>query len=98
MQYIITAYDGENKLEKRMEVRPRHLENMSEIKGKVLCAGGLLDEEGKMKGSVLILDFESKNDLDEYLSSEPYIVEHVWERVEVEPMNVVLLDGKKVGK
>ena len=58
MQFIIKAYDGENMLEKRMAVRPRHLENISKVKGKVLCAGGLLDEEGKMKGSVMIMDFE----------------------------------------
>ena len=51
MQFIITAHDGEGMLAKRMEVRPQHLENMGKIKGKVLCAGGLLDEEGKMKGS-----------------------------------------------
>ena len=98
MQFIIKAYDGENMLEKRMAVRPRHLENISKVKGKVLCAGGLLDEEGKMKGSVMIMDFESKALLDEYLSSEPYIIEHVWEKVEAEPMNVVILNGEKVGK
>ncbi len=98
MQFIIKAYDGENMLEKRMAVRPRHLENISKVKGKVLCAGGLLDEEGKMKGSVMIMDFESKAMLDEYLSSEPYIIEHVWEKVEAEPMNVVILNGEKVGK
>ena len=46
MQYIIRAYDGENMLNKRMEVRPRHLENMAKVNGKVICAGGLLDEEG----------------------------------------------------
>ena len=39
MQFVITAYDGEGMLEKRMEVRPDHLANMSKIKGKVLCAG-----------------------------------------------------------
>lgn len=98
MQYIITAYDGEGMLEKRMEVRPRHLENMSKVNGKVLCAGGLLDDEGKMKGSVLVMEFETKEDLDQYLESEPYIREKVWERVTVENMNVVLLNGEKVGK
>ena len=97
MQFVITAYDGEGMLEKRMEVRPDHLANMSKIKGKVLCAGGLLDEEGKMKGSVLVLEFPDRAGLDEYLESEPYIREKVWEKVEVETMNVVILGGKKVG-
>ena len=97
MDFIITAYDGENMLDKRMEVRPRHLENMGKINGKVICAGGMLDEEGKMKGSVMIMDFEDRAALDEYLKTEPYIVENVWEKVNVERYNVVLLNGEKYG-
>ena len=53
MQFLIRAYDGPGMLEKRMEVRMRHLENLAKVRGKILCAGGLLDEEGKM----LILGF-----------------------------------------
>ena len=98
MQYIIRAYDGENMLDKRMEVRPRHLENMGKINGKVICAGGLLDEEGKMKGSVMILEFDDAKFLDDYLASEPYILEKVWEKVDVESINVVIVNGEKVGK
>ena len=67
MQFVIKAYDGAGKLERRMEVRPRHLENMAKINGKVICAGGLLDEEGKMKGSLMVMEFESRAVLEEYL-------------------------------
>ena len=98
MQVIIRACDGENMLEKRMAVRCRHPENLSRIEGKILCAGGLLDEDGKMKGSVLVMDFPGRQALDRYLSTEPYIQEKVWEKVEVENMNVVILNGEKVGK
>ncbi len=98
MQFVITAYDGAGLLEKRMEVRPRHLENMSKIDGKVICAGGLLDEEGKMKGSVMIMEFENREGLDAYLKSEPYIQEGVWEKVGVEQLNVVLVNGEKYVK
>ena len=98
MQFIITAHDGANMLEKRMAVRPRHLENLGRINGRVICAGGLLDSAGKMKGSVMIMEFDSRDELDQYLNSEPYIIEHVWEKVEVEPINVVIVNGEKVGK
>lgn len=98
MQFVIRAYDGENKLAKRMEVRQRHLDNMAKVNGKLLCAGGLLDDEGRMKGSELVIDFDSRALLEEYLKSEPYITEGVWEKVDVERMNVVFLDGKKVGR
>ena len=94
MQFVITAHDGENMLERRLAVRARHLENMAKVKGKVLCAGGLLDGEGKMKGSVLIVDFENRAALDAYLAGEPYVVEGVWEKVEVEVMNVVVVNPK----
>ena len=95
MQFMIKALDGEGKLEKRMEVRPRHLEGMKKLGKQIVCAGGLLDEEGKMKGSVLILDFPDRKALDEYLANEPYMRENVWEKVEVEAMNVVLVNGAK---
>ena len=97
MQVLIRAYDGENKLEKRMEVRGRHLENMARVDGRVICAGGLLDEDGKMKGSALILEFAGREQLEAYLASEPYILEHVWEKIEIEPMNVVILNGERAG-
>lgn len=97
MQYMIKAYDGKNMLERRLAVRPRHLENMAKVPGKVICAGGLLDGEGKMKGSVLIMDFQREELLRQYLDSEPYLKERVWETVEVEPMNVVIVNGEKAG-
>ena len=89
MQFIVKAYDGEGMLERRLAVRPRHLEGMAKLGAHVICAGGLLDEEGKMKGSALILDFPSREELDAYLAEEPYVQEHVWERIEVDRMNVV---------
>lgn len=90
IQYVITAYDGKGMLGKRMEVRPRHLEGMAEMGDRIVCAGGLLDEEGKMKGSVIVAKFENREELDAYLAREPYVTEHVWEKIEIERMNVVI--------
>ncbi|MBR2571387.1 MAG: hypothetical protein IKE30_04590 [Clostridia bacterium] len=98
MQFLITAYDGAGMLERRMAVRPRHLENLQKVNGRILCAGGLLDDQGKMKGSALIMEFASKGALEDYLKSEPYITERVWERVTVEPMNIVIAGGEKAGR
>ena len=89
-QFVVRAYDGKGMLEKRLEVRPRLLEGMERIRQHVVCAGGLLDDEGKMKGSMLVMEFENRQELDEYLANEPYVQEHVWEKIEVEPINVVI--------
>ena len=82
MQFVITAYDGEGMLAKRMEVRPLHL----------------VDDEGKLKGSALIMEFQNREELDEYLANEIYVKEHVWDKITVERMNVVYDHGEKVGK
>lgn len=95
MQFIIKAYDGPNMLDKRMEVRPRHLAGMAKLGKQIICAGGLLDEQGKMKGSALVMEFPDRAALDEYLAGEPYVVEGVWQKIEVEILNVVLVNGEK---
>lgn len=95
MQFIIRSLDGEGVLEKRMEVRPRHLAGMEKMQDRVICAGGLLDEDGKMKGSVLVVDFPDRAAVDAYLAEEPYVVEHVWEKIDVERFNAVIVGGAK---
>lgn len=94
MQFIVKAYDGKGKLDKRMEVRSRHFEGIQRMSSHVICAGAILDESGKMKGSLLVLEYDSRAELDEYLANEPYVLEQVWETVEVEQMTVAILDGK----
>lgn len=98
MQFVITAYDGAGMLDKRMEVRPLHLEGMERLKSHLIAAGGLLDVEGKLKGSVLIMEFQSREEVEAYLASEIYVTERVWEKITVERMNVVYAHGERVGK
>ncbi len=43
----------------------------------------------------LVMEFENRAALDEYLKNESYVVEGVWKKVEVEMMNVVLVNGEK---
>ena len=95
MQFIVKAYDGKGMLEKRMEVRPRHLEGMAKLGKHIVCAGGLTDEAGKLKGSVVIVDFADEAGVKDYLANEPYVIEGVWEQITCEPLNVVLVNGEK---
>ena len=98
MQFLVKAYDGAGKLEKRLEVRARHLEGMKALGDKVIAAGGLLDEEGKMKGSALVMEFDEKAQVEEYLENEPYVAAGVWQDIRVEVLNVVIRQGEFVKK
>ncbi len=48
-----------------------------------------------MKGSLLVVEFVDRAALDAYLAHEPYVMEGVWQDIEVETMNVVLVNGEK---
>lgn len=87
MHYIVHAYDYPSNLDHRMAVRPAHLDYVRALKakGQFILGGALLDPEGRMIGSMLILHVESDEQLQEYLRTDPYIVENVWEKIDVKP-------------
>ena len=97
MQFVINAYDGKDAYDTRMSVRPQHLENIAGLNkaGHVICAGGMTNGEGKLIGSVLIMDFDSREMLDDYLANEPYVKANVWQDIKVEPINVVIANEIK---
>lgn len=97
MQFVRTAYDGEGMTEKRLEVRPLHLVGVERLKEHHVAAGGQLDGEGRLKGSVLIVESNKREDVGDYLANEFYVKKHVWEKITVEWMNVVQTHGEKVG-
>lgn len=92
MHYLIIAYDGsdEKALERRLAARERHLGSITKLKeeGKALYGAALIDDNGIMKGSMLIMNFESQDELEHYLATEPYIAGKVWQTVDVKPCRV----------
>jgi len=91
-QYIVTGYDytDTDALKRRMDVRPHHLDSLKQLKesGNYLIGGALLNEEGKMKGSVMILQFETEEELEAWRKNEPYLTQKIWESVDVKPFKV----------
>lgn len=91
-QYIVTGYDytDTEALKRRMDVRPHHLDSIRQLKesGNYLIGGALLNEEGNMKGSVMILQFANEEELEAWRKNEPYLTQKVWESVDVKPFKV----------
>ena len=91
MQYVIHAYDHTDgdALDRRMAVRPAHLDYVRQLKadGKFLLGGALLDADGRMIGSMLMLDLASDEQLATYLNTDPYILQGVWDKIDVKPFH-----------
>jgi uncharacterized protein YciI len=92
MHFIITGHDGsdDQALERRMNVREEHMHGVAEMmkQKKLLYAAAMLDDAGTMIGSTMIVDFESREALDHYLESEPYVTGKVWEKIDVKPCKI----------
>lgn len=92
MQFVVTGYDGDDAqaLERRLHKREEHLKLAEKMKsqGRLLFATALLDENEKMVGSILVVDFANRDEVDAWLKTEPYVTGKVWLKVDVRPCRV----------
>jgi hypothetical protein len=92
MQFLLVAYDGTDPgaMERRMKVREEHLEKAGLLKrsGEMLFGGAILDDDGRMIGSMILYEFPDRKSLDERLKDEPYINNGVWEKYEIRPFRL----------
>ena len=88
MQFLVIARDGDDAqaLERRLAARQAHLTSFMEMyeKGAFLYGSAILDDEGKMVGSMILCEFASRDELmEKWLRQEPYVVGGVWRSIEV---------------
>jgi uncharacterized protein YciI len=94
MQFVVVAWDGTDAdaQSRRNGVRPTHLDSIQPLVegGNVLVGGAILDGEGGMVGSVLIVDFDTREELDAWLAKDPYTIGGVWRSVDVRPFRAAV--------
>lgn len=98
MLYAIISQDVENSLDKRLSVRPAHVERLQELKeqGHLVLAGPhpAIDnnEPGPagFTGSLIVAQFESLEAAQAWADSDPYIKAGVYDSVIVKPFKKVL--------
>lgn len=92
MQFLLIAYDGtdDGAFDRRMAARPAHIELGDKMRdeGKLHFGTAILDDSGKMIGSMLVAEFDDRSGLDKWLEIEPYVAGKVWEKIEVRPCRI----------
>jgi uncharacterized protein YciI len=98
MYYTIYATDVEGSLENRLSTRPAHVARLKDLvtQGRLLVAGPspAVDSEDPgpagFTGSVIIAEFDSREDAQDWADNDPYMIAGVYESVEVRPFKKVL--------
>lgn len=97
MWYVIFSQDVENSLEKRMSVRPQHLERLQKLQdeGRLLTAGPMpaldVDNPGEagFTGSTVIAEFTSLAEAQAWATADPYVEAGVYAHTVVKPYKKV---------
>lgn len=97
MLYAIISQDIEDSLTKRLAARPAHLARLQDLqdKGRLLLAGPhpAIDSENPgdagFTGSLVVAEFDSLNDAQQWADTDPYIDAGVYAHVTVKPFKKV---------
>jgi len=98
MLYAIISEDVEDSLEKRLSVRPAHLERLQALQdnGLLVLAGPHpaidSDDPGTagFTGSLIVAEFNSLQAAQDWADADPYIAAGVYQSVRVKPFKKVL--------
>ena len=97
--FLITCTDTENSVEKRLAIRPQHLARLEQLdaQGRLIVAGAMPKQHGNPQagfhGSTIIVDFDTREQLDQWLSEEPFWLEGVYAQIDVKPFNKAFPQG-----
>jgi hypothetical protein len=98
MWYAIVGTDIPDSLERRLSVRPAHLERLNRLRdeGRLLLAGPFpaIDSmdpgPAGFSGSLIVAEFASLEDAREWADADPYVGAGVYASVSVKPFKKVL--------
>ncbi len=92
MQFLIIGKDGtdEKAKERRSAAREAHSKMGDELvsSGNMWYGAALWDDNDEMIGSILLMDFPSRKEFQEWLDKEPYVTRGVWKSLEILKCNV----------
>lgn len=86
--FVLTCIDRPGALEVRMAARAAHLDYIAAHRDQVKLAGPLLDDAGGMAGSLLILDVESRAQVEAFAAADPYALAGLFERTEIRAIRI----------
>ena len=90
MLFVITALDRPGSLERRLQVRPAHLDYLQSQAARIKVGGPLLNESEQPIGSLLVIEADDRDAAEAFADGDPYRREGVFERVEIRAWRAAL--------
>ena len=97
--FVLTCADHEDSLEKRLAIRPQHVERLQQLDdaGRLIAAGAHPkdpnDPQAGFLGSTIIVEFDSREALDAWILDEPFLKHGIYASIEIKPFNKAFPKG-----
>lgn len=94
MHFCVIGYDGTDSeaAERRDAARPLHRSSAAKLEAEkhLICGGAIVNSEGKSVGSVLLMDFPTREDFNNWYDNEPFVKMGVWKKISVEDFKITV--------
>ena len=88
MIFTIFLMDKPGTADLRAQIRPEHRAYLAKQADRMAFAGPLTSDDGKTTlGSLLVMDFENRHELENWLKEEPFTVAGVYEKPVIHVFN-----------
>ncbi|MDC3090893.1 YciI family protein [Rickettsiales bacterium] len=81
MYYSIICYDIPNSSKKRNNLRQSHIKYLNNFKNLILFAGPIMNEKEDVLGSLIVVKFSNRKDVDDFSKNDPYFLGGLFEKV-----------------
>ena len=90
MFYALYCTDKEDHLDVRLDNRADHLEYIKALGDKLIMAGPTFEDDGEtMNGGIIVVDMDSKSDVEAFAKDDPYNRHGLFESVIIRPWKKV---------
>ena len=88
--FVLFCVDKPNALDLRMATRQAHLAYAGGFGDRMKLGGPLLDANGDMAGSLIVLEAADLAEAQAFNTEDPYTKAGLWERVDVKPFRATI--------
>ncbi|MCH8683846.1 YciI family protein [Pedomonas mirosovicensis] len=81
--FLIQGWDKPNSQDLRAATRPEHLRHVNSGQVKVVIAGPMLTDDGQPIGSMLVVEAESRAEVEAFANADPYAKAGLFGRIDI---------------
>lgn len=86
MIFVFHLLDRQDAGDIRVKVRPEHKEYLAQKAEQIAFAGPLLSDDGQMMiGSVLVIEFDSRDAAEQWINNEPFTKAGLYQSMLIHP-------------